>query len=77
MRMTSKGQVTIPAHIREAAGFHPGTDLAFEIDGDGEVHVRRSAVQTADPALTGAVARLRGAASAGLSTEEILALTRG
>src|SRR3546814_14420077 len=33
MRITSKGQVTIPADIRERAGLLPHTEVAFEFDG--------------------------------------------
>ena len=34
MRITSKGQVTIPADIRERAGLLPHTDVDFEFDGE-------------------------------------------
>jgi len=30
MRITSKGQVTIPQHIREKAGLLPNTEVRFE-----------------------------------------------
>ena len=33
MRITSKGQVTIPAEIRERAGLLPQTEVEFEFDG--------------------------------------------
>jgi AbrB family looped-hinge helix DNA binding protein len=33
MRITSKGQVTIPAEIREQAGLLPHTEVEFEFDG--------------------------------------------
>ncbi len=33
MRITSKGQVTIPADIRERAGLLPHTEVDFEFDG--------------------------------------------
>ena len=33
MRITSKGQVTIPQEIREKAGLLPGTEVEFELDG--------------------------------------------
>jgi AbrB family looped-hinge helix DNA binding protein len=39
MRITSKGQVTIPVEIREAVGLLPGTEVDFELEGD---HRRRS-----------------------------------
>ena len=41
MRITSKGQVTIPADIREAAGLLPNTEVNFEIH-DGTVRIVRS-----------------------------------
>ena len=57
MRITSKGQVTIPQEIRERAGFLPGTDVAFAMDGDGTVRLER--VDAASrPALAKALARL-------------------
>jgi AbrB family looped-hinge helix DNA binding protein len=34
MRITSKGQVTIPVEIREKLGFIPNTEVEFEIIGD-------------------------------------------
>ncbi len=33
MRVTEKGQVTIPKHIRLAAGVAPGSEVAFSLDG--------------------------------------------
>ena len=39
MRITSKGQVTIPAAIREKAGLMPNTEVEFEYDGN-TVHIR-------------------------------------
>lgn len=77
MRMTTKGQVTIPQHIREAAGFRPGTELEFVIDDAGVVRVYRHREQPEDPALQAAIAKLRGAARKGMTTEDIMALTRG
>ncbi len=41
MRITSKGQVTIPISIRRATGLEAGTDVDFLIE-DGDVVVRRS-----------------------------------
>ena len=40
MRITSKGQVTIPAAIREKAGLLPHTEVEFELDGDAVRIVR-------------------------------------
>ena len=41
MRITSKGQVTMPMAIREAAGLLPGTEVEFEVDGD-QVRISRA-----------------------------------
>ena len=71
MRMTSKGQVTVPLHIRERAGLVPDSEVEFEIDEEGVVRLRRNA------ALEKAIGQMRGSATAGLSTEAIMALTRG
>ena len=73
MRITSKGQVTIPIEIREQAGLLPGTEVVFEIEGDF-VRLARSPEQ---PGRGEAIVdRLRGRAADGLSTDEIMALTR-
>lgn len=74
MRITSKGQVTIPQEIREAAGFLPGTEIEFALGDDGVVRLMHPGGTS--PIAT-AVSRLRGRAQAGLTTEEIMALTRG
>ncbi|MBP6854059.1 MAG: AbrB/MazE/SpoVT family DNA-binding domain-containing protein, partial [Rhodoferax sp.] len=36
MRITSKGQVTIPQTIREQAGLHPHSEVEFELRANGE-----------------------------------------
>ena len=75
MRLTSKGQVTIPIEIRERLGLHAGTEVEFELDGDA-VRLRKSA--TASGRGAALVAYLRGRApQPGLSTDEIMELTRG
>ena len=42
MRMTSKGQVTIPLALRQALGLMPNTEVEFELDGDA-VRVKKAA----------------------------------
>ncbi len=74
MRLTSKGQVTIPQAIRERLGLLPNTEVEFEIDGDA-VRVRKARQSRARG--RGIVAHLRGRATTGLTTDEIMALTRG
>lgn len=70
MRITQKGQVTIPLHVRKALGIEPGTDVRFELDRDGA-----RLVVGADEAAE-VIARMRGAGDVELTTDEILALTR-
>ncbi len=77
MQVTSKGQVTIPLEIRNRLGFLPYTKVAFELAGD---HARiRKAGREAGVSARGrlAIEALRGAADVRMSTDEIMALTRG
>ncbi len=75
MRITAKGQVTIPIVIREHLGLLPHTEVAFELDGDS-VRLRKSggAAESRGKRL---VRRLRGRATVAMTTDEIMALTRG
>ena len=74
MRITSKGQVTIPIEIREKLGLLAETEVSFEISGDS---VRIKKVRGARTRGRKVVNRLRGRVTSRLSTDEILALTRG
>jgi AbrB family looped-hinge helix DNA binding protein len=73
MRMTSKGQVTIPQDIRERLGLLPHCEVEFELDGDS-VRIRKARRASRGAAL---IARMRGTAKPGLRTDEIMKLTRG
>lgn len=76
MRITSKGQVTIPLPIREKFGLLPDTDVDFVIDGQTVRLVRK--VGNVKPTRGSvAVRSLRGRADIRMSTDQILALTRG
>lgn len=77
MRITTKGQVTIPQDVRERARLMPGTDVEFEIDagivrlvkatpGGGRRTRRRKLVE-----------RLRGRGDFKMTTSDIVALMRG
>ena len=75
MRITSKGQVTIPQRIREQAGLLPDTEVGFEI-----VRGRVILTPLGKPASRGqrALAPLRGSLRhLKRSTDELMALTRG
>lgn len=72
MRVTSKGQVTIPVRVRQRLGIEPGSEVDFELGDDGARLVRRT--RTSGDAL---VSRMRGRANTRMTTDEIMALTRG
>lgn len=74
MRITPKGQVTIPQHIREQFGF-PDTEVDF-VAKKNSVEIVKAAKPKRPTRGEALVHRLRGRAGAGMSTDEILALTR-
>ena len=76
MRVTSKGQVTIPIAIREKLGLLPNTEVAFELQGNGVRLVKVAATPGRGSRGRDAVARLRGSGEVRMTTDEILALTR-
>lgn len=75
MRVTSKGQVTIPIEVREKLGILPNTEVEFEVQGNTarlvKVPAKRARGRGAD-----VVARLRGTATVKMTTDDIMALTR-
>ena len=74
MHLTTKGQVTIPLEIRERLGLLPYTEVEFEIDGDAvKIRKKRQSRQRGRTI----VEHLRGRGTRRLTTDEILALTRG
>ncbi len=74
MKVTTKGQVTIPLEIREEFGIHAGTDVEFLIKDETITLNRKDA-----PASTirQTLNRMRGKGTGKLTTDQILALTRG
>lgn len=73
MRITSKGQVTIPQEFREALGLLPHSEVEFELDGDS-VRVRKARKSTSRGAAV--VARMKGTATSRMTTDEIMKLAR-
>ncbi|MGE0421567.1 MAG: AbrB/MazE/SpoVT family DNA-binding domain-containing protein [Reyranellaceae bacterium] len=71
--VTSKGQVTIPKRVRDLLGIGPGSVVDFERAEDGRIVL----VKVQKKAGPNRFARLRGHAGKGLSTAEIMAMTRG
>ena len=75
--VTSKGQVTIPKQVRDLLGIKPGNSVAFEVAEDGRVLLSKLGSRAAKARPPSRFAKLRGSASAGMSTDQIMALTRG
>lgn len=78
MVLNSKGQVTIPAHLRAKYDLHAGDEIeVVDVNGTLQI-VRAEGLETKGQRL---VRRLRNTASsrdvAGLSTDQIMALLRG
>jgi AbrB family looped-hinge helix DNA binding protein len=72
MRVTTKGQVTIPLEIRQKLNITPASEVEFVLEDDERVYI----VKKKEPAAKSRFAKLRGIATVKMSTEEIMALTR-
>ena len=71
MRVTTKGQVTIPLHIREKLGIAANSEVDFVEDAERVYILKKSG--------TGSEKRfraLRGIATVKMTTDEIMAMTR-
>ncbi|HUW59540.1 MAG TPA: AbrB/MazE/SpoVT family DNA-binding domain-containing protein [Candidatus Bathyarchaeia archaeon] len=73
MKVSTKGQVSIPISIRRKAGIVPGCEVEFSEE-RGRLYLRVVANSGRGKAL---VSRMTGQGNARMSTDEILALTRG
>ena len=74
MRVTEKGQVTIPKELRDELGIGAGTEVEFERAQDTIVIRKAAGVPTRGSRLAD---RLRGRGDIDMTTDEIMALTRG
>jgi AbrB family looped-hinge helix DNA binding protein len=78
MKLTSKGQVTVPQHIRAAAGIQPHSEVEFSINADGDVVLKKLAAVSP---IRAALDRVAGSASApefkGMTTDDYMRFIRG
>ncbi len=74
MRVTSKGQVTIPLEIRDRLGLRASSEVEFKLLPDGKVYLTKVDRPARRRVL---VRKMKGKATARLSTDEIMKLTRG
>jgi AbrB family looped-hinge helix DNA binding protein len=74
MKVTAKGQVTIPQHIRERLGLLPSTEVEWELR-DGVAVLQKSSGMRRHRGQA-LVERMRGRGTVKMTTDEIMALTR-
>lgn len=74
MKITTKGQVTIPMRIRNRLGLQPATEVEFDVVGNT---ARIKKMRNHGGRGQALVAHMKGKGNIRLSTEAILALTRG
>ncbi|HEX7362467.1 MAG TPA: AbrB/MazE/SpoVT family DNA-binding domain-containing protein [Bryobacteraceae bacterium] len=77
MQVTTKGQVTIPQEIRDRLGLLPHTEVEFELAGDHAL-IRKAEARPGESLRARLILRsLRGTGDVPMTTDEIMALTRG
>jgi AbrB family looped-hinge helix DNA binding protein len=74
MKITSKGQVTIPLEVRKKAGLLPDTEVEFVVSGE-KVYIKK--MKNSQSRGQRLVDSLTGKGTIQMTTDEILALTRG
>jgi bifunctional DNA-binding transcriptional regulator/antitoxin component of YhaV-PrlF toxin-antitoxin module len=74
VRITTKGQVTIPQLLREKYGLLPHTEVTFVGDEKG---VRIELADEQPRRGRALIEAMRGTATTSMSTDELMALTRG
>jgi len=76
MRVTTKGQVTIPQDIRERLGILPHSEVVFDVVGDSVRIRKKKGSKTRGQRLLEHMRRAHGPMP-GMTTDELMALTRG
>jgi AbrB family looped-hinge helix DNA binding protein len=71
--VTSKGQVTIPKAVRDLLDLQPGTGVEFRLANDGTIVLERADKKPTQSFF----AKFRGREPNGMTTDELMALTRG
>lgn len=74
MRVTSKGQVTIPRDVRQRLGIFPQSEVEFVVEGNTAILRTVTGVTSRGKNL---IEAMRGRATVRMTTDEIMALTRG
>ncbi len=74
MRITTKGQVTIPLEVRRKLGLLPHSEVEFIVEGNTVLLRKAKGKESRGKRV---VERMRGRATVRMTTDEIMALTRG
>jgi len=74
MKITSKGQITIPQHFRKSYRLHPQTEVEFTAGTEGVI-IRPA--RSPNQKFKDWLARARGSATKGFTTNEVMEITRG
>ena len=74
MKITTKGQVTIPQEIRERMGLLPDTEVEFVVRGNVVQIVKSRSAKSRGEKI---VSAMRGRGTVKMSTDEIMKMTRG
>ncbi len=81
MRVTSKGQVTIPRDLRELIGIEPNSEVVFTVE-DGRLMltpkngIKALEEQTRLTGLMATLARLEGTGDPNIDAEALMQMTR-
>ncbi len=75
--ITSKGQVTIPKAIRELLDVGPGSKVEFTLGPSGDIIVRKAGAESEPRRETSRFTRFVGTLKSSMTTDDIMALTRG
>ena len=75
MKITNKGQVTIPIEIRERFGLQPNTEVEFQIERN-TLRLVKANRKRAQRRGVEVIKRLAGKGDVRMTTDQILALTR-
>jgi hypothetical protein len=76
MRIDPTGDIHLPENVLAESGLRPGTNVQFVVEGNTVRIVPTSAVSETRPAIP-AIRALRGRATEAVTTDAIMALTRG
>jgi AbrB family looped-hinge helix DNA binding protein len=73
MRISPKGQITIPVEIRKALALTPDCEVDFEVQGRGVLICRKDRLSRGEAI----VQHMRGKGTINITTDELMAMTRG